>query len=296
MIWKIRAREFTFDHTVLMAVLNLTPDSFSDGGKYLDPAKAVENALAMEAEGAEILDLGAESTRPGAREISAAEEMQRLLPVLRSLRARTRAAISVDTTKPEVAAAAIAEGAEIINDVSGLRPFRALGPGGLKDSGAAMAELIRKSGAGIILMHRRGNPQTMQAQTQYTETAEEVAAELGESVDLALAAGIRAEQIAVDPGLGFAKTAEQSFELLAQLEKFQRWGRPVVLGPSRKSFIGEATGRAVDEREFGTAAAAALAVSKGVQIIRIHQVAAMRDAVRVAEAVKQGEKRHVRSF
>lgn len=285
MIWKVRARELTFERTLLMAVVNLTPDSFSDGGRFLNPSQAVDRALALAAEGADILDLGAESTRPDAAEVSVDEELARLLPVLRALRGRTQAAISVDTTKPAVAAAALEEGAEIINDVSGL-----------KDSGPAMAELVRQSGAGIVLMHRRGNPRTMQTLAAYRDVVEEVAAELDESVSLSREAGIAFEQIAVDPGLGFAKTASQSFELLAQLEKFQRWGRPVVLGPSRKSFIGSVTGRPADAREFGTAAAVSAAVLKGAQIIRIHEAAAMRDAVRVAEAVKQGELKHVRSF
>lgn len=265
-----------------MGVLNLTPDSFSDGGLFEQIDKAVERAHRMASEGADILDLGAESTRPGAKPVSAEEEIQRVVPVLRELKKGKLPRISIDTTKPEVARACLDEGADIINDVSGLR-----------DSGSEMARLVRDSGAGLILMHRRGTPETMQSMTDYGDVAAQTLAELRGSFEKALCEGVRPEQLAVDPGLGFAKTAEQSLELLASIEVFHAFARPVVVGPSRKSFIGKVTGRVPSERDFGTAAAAAYAVLKGIQIIRVHAVEPMKDVVRVIQAI-QGAC-HVRS-
>lgn len=258
-----------------MGILNITPDSFSDGGKLPGPSQALARAKQMAAEGADILDLGAESTRPGAHPISAEEELRRLLPCLDAILAELDLPISVDTTKPEVAALCLKRGAHIINDVSGLR-----------NSGEAMAQQVRDFEAGLILMHRRGNAQTMQGLAHYGDVVGEVLAELSESLGLAENEGISPEQIVVDPGLGFAKTAEQSLEILRQLQRFYALGRPVMLGPSRKSFIGKWTERETGEREFGTAAVCAFAVLKGVPLLRVHDVAAMRDAIRVAEILK----------
>ncbi len=283
MTWQVRDRRLEFDKTLLMGVLNLTSDSFSDGGKFLDPEKATQQGLKLVREGADLLDLGAESTRPGARPVSSDEELGRLLPVLRALRSQVIVPISIDTTKPEVAEACLEEGAHIINDVSGL-----------KDSGAAMAETVRRFEAGIILMHRRGTPQTMQQFADYQDVTKEVIRELQASIEMALDHGVKPEQIVVDPGLGFAKTAGQNVEILNEIEKFHALGFPLLLGPSRKSFIGELTGREVAEREFGTAAVVTYAVLKRVQMIRVHEVGAMRDAVCVAEVLR-GD-RYVGSF
>lgn len=283
MFWRVRNRKIFFHQTLLMGILNLTPDSFSDGGKFQTPDHAFSQALKMMEEGASILDLGAESTRPQAEPVSAGEELARLLPVLEKMIAvRPDILISIDTTKPEVASACLEKGAHIINDVSGL-----------KDSGADMAEAVKKFNAGLILMHRRGNPKTMQDLAVYKDVAAEVKAELEESLALARRYGLDEEQIVLDPGLGFAKTAEQNYEILRELESFHELGRPLLLGPSRKSFIGLTTGRAVSERESGTAAAVTAAVLKKIQIIRIHEVGLARDAARVAEAIR-GEN-HVRA-
>ncbi len=283
MKWKIRGHHLNGERTLLMGVLNVTPDSFSDGGRYLHPEQAIRHAIQLVAEGADILDLGGESTRPGASSVSADQEKERILPVLRGLRGKIQIPISIDTTKPEVARLALEEGARIINDVSGL-----------KDSGVGMAHVVRDFGAGLVLMHRRGNPETMQAMTDYRDVVAEVLREIEASVKTAVDAGISEEQLVVDPGLGFAKTAEQNLELIRHLEKFQTLGLPVLLGPSRKSFVGKVTERPMGDREYGTAAIAAAAVFKGVSILRVHEVGAMRDAVRMAEAIR-GE-HHVRAL
>jgi dihydropteroate synthase len=265
-----------------MGVLNLTPDSFSDGGRYLSPAAAAEKARTLIHEGADILDLGAESTRPGAETVTEMEELARVLPVLEEIRKFTNIPVSVDTTKPEVARQCLALGADIINDVSGLR-----------DSGAAMADLVRETGAGLVLMHRRGNPQTMQSLAAYGDVVKEVMAELEADIAFALDRGISRDQLVIDPGLGFAKTTEQNLEILQSLERFQELRLPVLAGPSRKSFIGKITGREVTEREFGTAAVCAVAVTKGVQVLRVHDAGKMGDVVKIVEAI-QGVK-HVRT-
>ena len=274
MIWKARNLQISYDKPLLMGILNLTPDSFSDGGKYLQPDSAVTQARVLVEQGADILDLGAESTRPNADVVSEEEELSRLLPVVEKIAAELQVPISIDTTKPEVAKQCLARGAHIINDVSGL---------GLENS-SKMAAVVRKSGAGFILMHRRGNPRTMQAQSVYQNVTQDVIQELEVSVNRALEWGIEREQLMIDPGLGFAKTAEQNCELIQHLEQFQRLNLPILLGPSRKSFIGHLTGKAVDERVFGTAAVCAIALTKGVSVLRIHDVGPMRDVVQVTEA------------
>lgn len=273
MIWSIRNGRLDASKTLIMGVLNLTPDSFSDGGRYAGAASALEAAEKMVLEGADILDVGGESTRPGAAPVSAAEEIDRVLPVLKQIRALP-VPVSIDTTKPEVARACLEEGAQILNDVSGLT-----------DSGPEMAELVRETGAGLVIMHRRGNPQTMQQQTQYGDVAGEVCGELAQRLAFARDCGIRDEQIVLDPGLGFSKTAEQNFVLLRELERFALLGRPVLVGPSRKSFIGSVTGREPAARDYGTAAAVAFAYWRGAKIFRVHQVAAMRDVLKVCEAI-----------
>ena len=256
-----------------MGILNLTPDSFSDGGQFLNPDLALKRALQMEQEGADFLDIGGESTRPGAEPVSEEEEIRRLFPLLEKIVREVRIPISVDTTKSRVADLALEKGAVIVNDVSGLH------------QDPKMISVVRKHGAGIILMHRRGTPQTMQSLTHYRDLISEVEEELLESVRLAGDAGIAEEQIAIDPGIGFAKTAEQNFEIVKSLERFKRFGRPLVVGASRKSFLGKATGRSENEREFASEAVHALLVERGANILRVHDVRAAKDACLVASAV-----------
>jgi len=281
-IWKVRGRDVPLVKTLLMGILNVTPDSFSDGGNSLQVGNAVKQAARLLQEGADILDLGAESTRPGAAPVSTEEELSRLVPALRKIRAEFSTLISIDTTKPEVARICLEEGADIVNDVSGL-----------KDSGPEMAHLVADTGAGLVLMHRRGRPETMQSLADYRDVISEVYEELNESAALAMDAGVSRAQIIMDPGLGFAKTAEQSLEILRFLERFHEAGFPILLGPSRKSFIGFATGRGTGEREFGTAAVCALAVLKGVHVLRVHEPAPMRDVVNMMESIQGAD--HVRS-
>lgn len=280
--WKIRGRHLVFERTWIMGILNLTPDSFSDGGQYLSTEAAIRCAEEMIAQGADILDLGAESTRPGAKPVREAEELQRLLPCLEYGVRHWKIPISVDTTKPAVARRCLETGAHIINDVSGL-----------KDSGAEMAAAVKDFEAGLVVMHRRGNPQTMQQLTEYGDLIQEVLGELSESLELAQKFSLDSQQLVIDPGLGFAKNTEQNLLILKNLEKFQQWGRPILLGPSRKSFLGEITGRGPAQRDAATAAVCALAVNKGISILRVHEVAAARDAICVAEMVRGRE--HVRS-
>lgn len=259
-----------------MGILNVTPDSFSDGGRYLDPETAYAHATKLVEEGADIIDLGAESTRPGALPVTDREEWERLLPVLKRIRKEIQVPISIDTVRPEVAKKCLDAGADIVNDVSGLRR-----------SGPGMAKVVKKFGAGLVLMHSRGTPETMQVSATYGDVVSDVMAELRESIRIATDAGVESEQIVVDPGLGFAKTTEQNLEIMKNLTAFHGLGLPVMIGPSRKSFIGQVTGREVNDREFGTAACVSSAVMNGIQIVRVHDVKAMRDVMRIAESIKR---------
>lgn len=286
MIWRFRNQVMTFEKVRLMGIVNVTPDSFSDGGQYLSRENAVAKALEMEQAGADLIDVGGESTRPGAQSVSEEEELERVLPVIRGIRSQTQIPISVDTTKPEVARAALGAGAEIINDVNGL------------NAAPEIAEIVKEFKAGLILMHRRGDPQTMQRLTQYDNVVEDVFEELDGSFRKTLAAGVEPEQMILDPGIGFAKDTGQNLELLSGLRRFHSWGRPILAGPSRKSFIGSLTGKTPGGRDWGTAAAVALAVTNGAQIVRVHNLEAMKDVVRVAEAIMKanlGDAIHVRS-
>lgn len=283
MEWIFGNKTITFQKTLLMGVINITPDSFSDGGKFESADSALGQALKLTREGADILDLGAESSRPNAEALSGQEELERLIPVLQAIREKTSTLISVDTTKAEVARECLQCGADIVNDISGLH-----------DSGGELADVVREFNAGLILMHRRGNAKTMQSMTQYDDLIADVLAELKVSVDLALKRGVKLEQIVVDPGIGFAKDAEQNLKILRELEQFHHLKRPILLGPSRKSFIGHVTGREVHAREFGTAAVIADAVLKGIQIVRVHNVGAMRDVVLMTEAIRR-KNNHVRT-
>ncbi len=257
----------------VMGVLNVTPDSFSDGGRYLAPAAALARAEAMAAEGAAVIDVGAESTRPGAAPVSAAEEIARLLPVVEALSSRLPLPISVDTGKPEVMRAAVGAGAGLINDVRALRLPGALG---------AAAEL----GVPVCLMHMQGEPGTMQAAPRYGDVVAEVRDFLAQRLAACVAAGIPEARILVDPGFGFGKTAAHNLLLLRHLDALRALGRPVLVGLSRKSVFGEVLGRPVGERLAGGLAAAALAVWQGAALVRSHDVAATVDAVRWAAAVR----------
>jgi dihydropteroate synthase len=257
------------DEPVVMGVLNVTPDSFSDGGRFLDPARAVERALAMEAEGAAIIDVGGESTRPGAAGVSIDEELGRVLPVVRALARQCRAMVSVDTSRPEVIDQVVAAGAVMINDVRAL-----VVPGAL--------DAIARSGAAACLMHMRGEPRTMQQFVQYSDVVTEVRDMLAGRLAACAAAGIGPERLCVDPGFGFGKLAEHNLQLLRRLGALQGLGRPVLVGLSRKSLLRELTGRATADRLAGSVALATVAVLNGASIVRAHDVAATCDAVRVA--------------
>ncbi len=279
MVWKTKATTFTFERPLMMGILNLTPDSFYDGGRFINPDQALEQAFRLIQDGADILDLGAESTRPGAKPVSEEEELNRLLPVLDRLRGQVQIPISVDTTKSEVARHSLEHGAQIINDVSGLR------------QDPKLARVVGEFGAGLILMHRRGTPETMQLMTDYNDLVGDISRELSESIEIAESHGISPEQIVIDPGIGFSKTAEQNLELLEHLNEFKCLGRPILVGPSRKSFLAAVTKQAPDKRLFGTVAASVLAFERGANIFRVHDVWAVKEAILVAEAILNSGKK-----
>lgn len=262
---------------LVMGIVNVTPDSFYDGGRYLTAVRAVSHALDLVGQGADILDIGAESTRPGAQPVGEEEELARLLPVMRELARRVTVPISVDTTKAEVARAALEEGASIINDVSALR------------HDPDMASVIARYGAGLVLMHMQGTPPSMQDGPEYDDVVAEVTHFLEERMETAVRAGIAKKNIVLDPGIGFGKLLRHNLDLLNRLSCFMMFNRPLLVGVSRKGFIGQLVDRSVEEREWGTAAAVALAVDRGAQILRVHDVAAMADVVRVAAAVRSCE-------
>lgn len=260
------------ERTLVMGILNITPDSFSDGGVHLDVDRAVESGLRMVASGADILDIGGESTRPGAESVGTEEESRRVLPVVERLAARTDAVISIDTYKASVARAAVARGAAVINDISGLQ------------YDPELADVAAGSGAALILMHTRGRSREMYARAVYGDVVADVRSELMEAVGRAVAAGVKRDALVLDPGFGFAKRPEHSYALLAGLPALAEAGRPILSGPSRKSFLKDALGeRPPPEREWGTAAAVAASVLLGAHIVRVHNVPAMVDVVRVAD-------------
>jgi len=271
--WRTSRRVLALVRARVVGILNITPDSFSDGGRHFALDDAVAAARRMQAEGADVLDVGGESTRPGAVRPSEAEELGRVIPVIEALAAEVGLPVSVDTRRAGVARAALAAGAEIVNDVSGLT----------RDP--AMAGVVADAGAGVILMHMRGEPETMDSLAVYDDVAADVTRELEARVALATRAGIAPEAIVVDPGLGFAKTADQSLTLLARLDRLVALGPPVMVGPSRKRFLGAATGRPVHERDGATAAACVAARLKGALLFRVHDVARAREALDVADAV-----------
>jgi dihydropteroate synthase len=264
--------------TLVMGVLNVTPDSFSDGGKFLDPSLAVEQALAMRRDGADLLDIGAESTRPGSHGISAAEELRRLLPVLEALRGKLKIPISVDTQKAAVAEIALGAGAEMVNDISGLR------------SDPRLAQVAARHGAPLILMHMRGTPRTMQKGPFARDVVKDVVSGLRRSIAIAQEAGLPNSQILIDPGVGFGKSFSQNYELLARLPELAKLDYPLVIGTSRKGFLGAALAKkgkpaSVDERIWGTAATVAASILNGAHIVRVHDVAEMKQVALVADAL-----------
>jgi dihydropteroate synthase len=266
------------DHTLVMGILNVTPDSFSDGGRYLDPEAAVAHGLRMVKEGADVIDVGGESTRPGSDPVSAEEELARVVPVIeRLVAASPGVAISVDTRKPEVAEAALAAGACIVNDVSAGRA-------------EGMFEVVRAAGAGMVLMHMLGEPKTMQEAPHYEDVVGEVAAFLRERLEAATAAGIEPEALVVDPGIGFGKTLEHNLLLLRHLEALTELGRPVLVGPSRKRFIGAILGLPEEERDEGTLGAVAWAAAHGASAVRVHDVRSTVRALRVLDAIARVER------
>jgi dihydropteroate synthase len=272
--WKLRDRVIEMHRRPLvMGIINVTPDSFSDGGRYLDPIAAIEHGLLLCAEGADLLDIGGESTRPGAVEVPVDEELRRVLPVVRELARQTHTPISIDTMKPEVARKCLEAGAAVVNDVAGFRD-------------PEMARVAAEHGAGAIVMHMRGTPQTMQQNPQY----DDVVRAIGEFFEVRLheleRLGISPASVCLDPGIGFGKTLDHTLELLARLGEFARFGRPVCLGVSRKGFIGQICGRPRSDRLAGSLAIACFAAARGeAHVLRVHDVAATRDAALLLEAV-----------
>ena len=266
------------ERTLVMGVLNVTPDSFSDGGKFLDPASAVEHALTMESAGADLLDIGGESTRPGSREVQASEELDRILPVLEGLRGRLKIPISIDTRKAAVAELALRAGAEIINDVSGLK------------NDPRIAEVAALQRVPLILMHMRGEPSSMQKAGFARDVLSDVTQGLGKSVATARKSGVAQSQIVVDPGIGFGKSFAQNYELLEKLPQLAQLGYPLLVGTSRKGFLGATLASGgkpapPDDRTWGTAATVTASILNGAHIVRVHEVAEMVQVARVADCL-----------
>jgi dihydropteroate synthase len=262
----------TFARPAVMGVLNVTPDSFSDGGEFLAPGAALAHARAMIAEGADLLDVGGESTRPGADPVAAEEELRRVMPVVEALAGEGAVPISIDTSKAVVARAATAAGASFVNDVTALR------------GDPEMAAVVAAAGADLCLLHMQGEPRTMQEDPRYDDVVAEVKAFLEERLAFAVAQGVAEQRVWLDPGIGFGKTLDHNLELLRRLEEIVALGRPVVIGASRKRFIGALTGRPEQERAAGTVAVNVMAFERGARMFRVHDVGATRDALAVASA------------
>jgi len=273
--WTVNQQEIDLSRRgMIMGILNVTPDSFSDGGRFVETAAAVEHALALEAQGAQIIDIGGESTRPGALAVTEEEELRRVVPVIRSLRERSQVLISIDTSKAQVAKEAIQAGADIINDVTGM--------GG----DPAMLEVARQSRAGIVLMHMQGEPRTMQAAPQYEDVVAEVHQYLEERIAFCIQAGISPDRLVIDPGIGFGKTVAHNSLLLRDLDRFAALGYPLLIGVSRKSFLGRLTsGNNVENRLWPSVAVTSLSREKGARIFRVHDPKPHHDALRMTEAV-----------
>lgn len=271
---RARGRVIRFDAgPLIVGILNVTPDSFFDGGRYVGREAAVAHAVAMAKSGADFLDIGAESSRPGSLPIDEAEETRRLIPIVKAVCEAVSIPVSVDTTKASVARQALEAGAAIVNDISGLRFDR------------DMAAVVAETGAGLVLMHMQGTPRTMQRNPVYTDVVQDVKEFFAERIEVAVKASISTKQIILDPGIGFGKLLGHNLTLLARLREFSTFRRPLMVGVSRKSFIGQVLGRSVNDRLFGTAAAVAVAVAQGADLVRVHDVAEMKDVVRMVEAI-----------
>ena len=275
-VWNVRGRLLTLDRVLVIGIVNVTPDSFADGGRYLNHADALAHERELIDEGADIIDIGGESTRPGAADVSPDEEVRRVVPLLEAL-ADSAIPLSVDTSKPEVMRAALAAGAAIINDVRALQQ-----PGA--------AEAVAEYDSGVVLMHMQGVPATMQQAPHYRDVTKDVVQFLAQRVQYAQARGIDKRCIAIDPGFGFGKTDAHNFTLLSQLSELGRMQVPIVVGLSRKSMLGSASGRAVDDRVAASVSAALLAAERGANIVRVHDVAATRDALSVLKALQDEER------
>ena len=275
MIWKVRGQSLDLTHrALLMGIVNVTPDSFSDGGSFLDPLAACKQGLKLVEEGADILDIGGESTRPGSHSVPLEEEIQRVIPVIEKLRRETKALISIDTNKAPVAQAAMNAGADIINDITGLR------------GDANMTSVVSQSGAGVIIMHMKGTPRTMQDAPAYQDIMSEIGDFFRQSVALALSSGIDPMSIALDPGIGFGKTPEHNRQLLAGIGSFAKTGHPILVGASRKSFLGWLAGSsAMEDRFWPGVAITSLCRERGAKIFRVHDVKPHHDALRMTEAI-----------
>ncbi|MBI5805578.1 dihydropteroate synthase [candidate division TA06 bacterium] len=276
MIWQCGKYKLDTSYKILvMGILNVTPDSFSDGGRYLDPKTAVEQGLRMAEEGADIIDIGGESTRPGAQKISLDEELQRVLTVIEQLASKLKLPVSIDTYKSQVAKAALEAGASIVNDISGL------------NFDPEMARTVSAYKAGLVLMHIKGTPENMQTDPKYDDLLDEVGSYLKSSIKMAAEAGIKHETMAIDPGIGFGKTVEHNLSLIKNLEYFKRFNCPIVAGVSRKSFIGKLNNDIpADQRLPGSLAAALLAVQNGASVIRCHDVRETVQVLTVYRAIK----------
>ncbi|NVN98396.1 MAG: dihydropteroate synthase [Geobacteraceae bacterium] len=273
-LWRLKGRSFDLSVAPLvMGVLNLTPDSFSDGSSYNSVDIAVAAAMKMVEDGADIIDVGGESTRPGADTVSAREELARVLPVIEALATKVSVPISIDTWKSEVAAVALNAGVEIVNDISAMT------------FDAKMLQVVAEFEAAVILMHSRGKPSDMQKYTAYSDIVSEVRQFLGDRIEAAVTAGIDKDKIVVDPGIGFGKSVSGNLEIIRRLGEFKSLGRPVLVGTSRKSFIGAMLNRDVSGRVFGTAATVAVSMMNGASIFRVHDVRAMRDTVDMVRAI-----------
>ena len=275
MIWKVRGQSLDLTHrALLMGIVNVTPDSFSDGGSFLDPLAACKQGLKLVEEGADILDIGGESTRPGSHSVPLEEEIQRVIPVIQRLRQETKALISIDTNKAAVAQAAMDAGADIINDITGLR------------GDENMPSVVSQSGAGVIIMHMKGTPRTMQDAPANKDIMSEIGDFFRQSVALALSSGIDPMSIALDPGIGFGKTPEHNRQLLAGIGSFAKTGHPILVGASRKSFLGWLAGSsAMDDRFWPGVATTSLCRERGAKIFRVHDVKPHHDALRMTEAI-----------
>jgi len=274
--WVCRQRRFEVGtRTLVMGVVNVTPDSFSDGGQFIDTDRAIAHAVRLIEDGADIIDIGGESTRPGSDPVPDEIEIQRVLPVIEYVARETSAAISVDTTKASVARAALETGAHIVNDISGFH------------YDPELPKVVAEYGAGVVLMHIRGHPRNMQADTDYRDLFREISSYLQEGIDKAAATGISRQTIVVDPGIGFGKSLMDNYRLIDGLERFRELGCPILVGPSRKSFIGNVLGLPADQRIWGTAAAVACSVLRGADIVRIHDVTEMVQVITICDTLLQ---------